>query len=47
MGQLGMCEAEILAQYPGLRIADVREAERYYHEYRAEIDADIAENEDA
>ena len=45
MSQLGMCETEIMAQYPGLAIADVREAERYYHEHMAEIEADITENE--
>ena len=47
MGQLGMCDADILEQYPGLTQMDMRSAKAYFREHPAEIDRDIVENESA
>jgi uncharacterized protein (DUF433 family) len=39
--QTGLTPAEIVAQHPGLTLADVHAALAYYHDHRAEIDLDI------
>lgn len=42
----GMSAAEIVAQHLGLTLADVHAALAYYHDHRAEIDADIRVDEE-
>ena len=37
----GLTPEEIVAQYDGITLADVYAALAYYHDHRAEIDADI------
>jgi uncharacterized protein (DUF433 family) len=43
--QMGMSPAEIVSRWPHLSLADVSAALAYYHDHRAEIDADLAEGE--
>jgi uncharacterized protein (DUF433 family) len=43
--RLGMTPEEIVASYPGLTLPAVYAALAYYHDHRAEIDADIAADE--
>jgi uncharacterized protein (DUF433 family) len=43
--QMGMSPAEIVSRWPHLTLADVSAALAYYHNHRAEIDADLAEGE--
>jgi uncharacterized protein (DUF433 family) len=39
--RMGMTPAQIVADYPHLGLADVHAALAYYHDHRAEIDAEI------
>ena len=41
-----MSAVEIVAQHPGLTLADVHAALADYHDHRAEIDADIRADEE-
>jgi uncharacterized protein (DUF433 family) len=43
--QMGMSPAEIVSRWPHLTLADISAALAYYHDHRAEIDADLAEGE--
>jgi uncharacterized protein (DUF433 family) len=43
--QLGTTEAELLSAYPTLRAEDLANAWAYYRVFKAEIDAQIEENE--
>jgi len=45
--RLGWTEAKILANYPGLRAADLVHAWEYVDAHRQEIDEEIRENEAA
>ncbi len=45
--QLNISESTILDGYPTLRVEDLNNAWNYYRAHKAEIDADIAENEAA
>lgn len=47
MRRQGISEADILRSYPSLRAADLVNAWSYVDAHRAEIDAQILENEDA
>jgi uncharacterized protein (DUF433 family) len=44
--RMGMTANEIVATYPTLSLAAVYAALSYYHDHRAEIDADITADED-
>src|SRR4051812_48484767 len=44
---MGLSPAQIVAEHPGLTLADVYAALAYYHDHRAEIDADLQEGEEA
>jgi uncharacterized protein (DUF433 family) len=44
---LGASEADLLHAYPSLRAEDLTNAWAYYRGFRAEIDAQIVENENA
>ncbi len=44
---LGLTEAEILNEYPGLRAEDLMNAWNYYRAHKEEIEKDILENETA
>jgi uncharacterized protein (DUF433 family) len=44
--RMGMTVEEIVAQHPGITLADVHAALAYYHDHRAEIEADIKEGEE-
>jgi hypothetical protein len=44
---MGMSPNEIVAQHPGLRLADVYAALTYYHDHREKIDQDIRAGEEA
>jgi hypothetical protein len=39
---MGLSADEIVSRYPHLTLADVYAALTYYHDHRAEIDADMA-----
>ena len=41
----GLSPSEIVQQYPGITVADVYSALAYYHDNRAEIDADFEAEE--
>jgi uncharacterized protein (DUF433 family) len=41
----GMSPDEIVASYPQLTLADVHAALAYYHDHRADVDAQIREDE--
>jgi uncharacterized protein (DUF433 family) len=43
--RMGMSPAEIVSRWPHLTLADISAALAYYHDHRAEIDADLAEGE--
>ena len=43
--QLGKSPDEIVAEHPGLTLADVYAALAYYYDHRQEIDADIGRDE--
>jgi uncharacterized protein (DUF433 family) len=43
--QMGMTPDQILAEYPGLSLADVYSALAYYDDHRAEIDEDLRAEE--
>lgn len=43
----GMSIEEIVQQYPGLRPADVHDALAYAYDHLAEIEADLAEDDEA
>jgi uncharacterized protein (DUF433 family) len=43
--RMGMSPAEIVSRWPHLTLADVSAALAYYHDHRAEIDAELAEGE--
>jgi uncharacterized protein (DUF433 family) len=45
--RMGLSPAQIVAQHPGLTLADVHAALAYYHDHQAEIDADILAGEEA
>lgn len=45
--RLSMTVEEIVQQYPSLRASDVHDALAYAYEHMAEIEADIAANEEA
>jgi len=44
--RLGQSPDEIVAEHPGLTLADVHAALTYYYDYREEIDADIRADEE-
>jgi uncharacterized protein (DUF433 family) len=44
--QVGMSPDEIVAEHPGLTLADVHAALTYYFDHREEIGADIQEDEE-
>lgn len=44
--RLGKDPDEIVAEHPGLTLADVHAALTYYYDHRAQIDADIREDVD-
>lgn len=41
--RMGMSPDEIVSAYPSITLSDVYSALAYYHDHRAEIDADIRE----
>src|SRR5436190_20220999 len=43
--RMGMSPDEIVSAYPHLTLADVYAALAYYHDHRAQIDADIREGQ--
>jgi uncharacterized protein (DUF433 family) len=43
--QMGMSPAEIVATHPTITLADVHAALAYYYDHRAEVDAEMAEEE--
>src|SRR5262249_7408804 len=43
--RMGMTPAKVVAKWPHLTLGDVHAALAYYHDRRAEIDADLAEGE--
>ena len=45
--QAGVSDADLLRGYPSLRARDLANAWAYYEYHRAEIDQEIAENENA
>jgi uncharacterized protein (DUF433 family) len=42
----GMSPDEIVSAYPGLTLSDIYAALAYYHDHRADIDADIKADDD-
>src|SRR4051794_16968770 len=42
----GLSPDEIVSAYPGLTLSDIYAAFAYYHDHRAEIDADIKNDDD-
>ncbi len=44
--QIGLADAKILEAYPSIEAADLEAAWEYYKAHPAEIDQDIADNED-
>jgi uncharacterized protein (DUF433 family) len=45
--RMGQSPAQIVADHPGITLADVHAALAYYHDHRAEIDADIQAADEA
>ncbi len=44
--RMGLSPAQIVADHPGLTLADVHAALAYYHDHKEEIDADVAAGEE-
>jgi uncharacterized protein (DUF433 family) len=42
---MGMSPEEVVSEYPGLTLADVHAALAYYHDHKAEVGADLRQEE--